>query len=189
MEHDRQPYPLRTKLVGAIASTALLAGCSVIENTEPASENTSSFDPSLSVPTSIISIGGDLFCYSRYHRADFMPKEQGTVVVDGRCADEPNEEVGIYNGANYDKAALASARTGAVLVALCIGGGDPVQNLAGEPYFGDEMFGKWIQVKLEKTYTPKSDIKRIGQYSSTETPFIPAVWVQGAGTIKRQCEN
>lgn len=187
MELDRQPYPFGARIVGAIASTALLAGCSVISDKHSDSENASHVDPALIVPTDIITIGGDLYCYNRYHRNDYAPKTPGTVVTDGRCNIDPTEPLEIFGGANYQKGLLATAKTGAVLVALCFEKGDPVRNLAGEPSFSDEMSSVWIRVKLEPTYASESSVKRNKPFTRGETPTIPATWVQGADTVTKQC--
>lgn len=113
------------------------------------------------------------FCPGQYERTGEFSAPAGMVLVDPRCAPDPNKPVIIYGDSETTGEKLATAKAGATFETVCYENGEDIANAAGE------SSGKWIRVILEKTYPESSLVERTRPYTSHETAFISATLVNG----------
>lgn len=113
------------------------------------------------------------FCGGQFLRTGDFSAPYGTVLVDTRCAPDPDKPVIIYGDSERIGGALATAEAGATFETVCYDNGEDIANVAGE------SSGKWIRVLLDETYTDNSPIERLRPYELDEMAFISATWVNG----------
>jgi hypothetical protein len=157
----------RVITIAAISGLALM-GCSADpeapNNREQKNEQTSPTPDQAELTESLPTVQ-EMVC------DDELKSKPGTVVVDGRCDNDPSAPVGLYGEPNQLTDALASAVTGTVLRAECLESGDLIQDASGA---GSE---KWVRFDFGAAYNELDILTE--NVGGGDIAYIPEAWVDG----------